>query len=97
MASPISPEGEGWKAVLQRAFIPWSDSGGESKIVRKWKGDWEYAVEVSVLRRLDTAVFNSFAVTVRTRTNKEESGPADRSHDGRAQSLSAICMSTVIS
>lgn len=36
---------------MQRALIPWENEasrvGKEGKEVKKWKGDWQFAVEVN--------------------------------------------------
>ncbi|WWD19842.1 hypothetical protein CI109_104309 [Kwoniella shandongensis] len=47
VSSPISSEGPGWTEVLRRALIPWDDeeTTTDDRAVRKWKGDWQFAVE----------------------------------------------------
>lgn len=49
ITSPLSPESIGWAALLRQALIPWTTTkvGKDSKEDKKWKGDWEYAVDVS--------------------------------------------------
>ncbi|KAK8853413.1 hypothetical protein IAR55_004119 [Kwoniella newhampshirensis] len=56
VSSPISSEGPGWKQVIKQALIPWDvdDKGKdnkeeivqEDKEVRRWKQDWQFAVEL---------------------------------------------------
>jgi origin recognition complex subunit 4 len=52
VASPLAPEGAGWKVVLRRALVPWTtpEAAGESdKTTRDWMEDWTFAVDVRLL------------------------------------------------
>jgi origin recognition complex subunit 4 len=48
--SPLSPDGIGWRELLRRALIPWEYGSDElvkqSKPVVRWKGDWQFAIDV---------------------------------------------------
>ena len=51
VSSPLCGDGIGWKEVMKHALIPWEpspeDARKEAREVKKWKGDWQFAVEVS--------------------------------------------------
>ena len=48
ISSPLSLDGIAWREMMKRTLIPWDEQDGrkESKDLRKWKGDWQFAVEV---------------------------------------------------
>lgn len=59
VTSPIAPGALGWRNLLRQALVPWASekpSKSEGKEERKWKGDWEYAVDVSVYASVLTRV-----------------------------------------
>ena len=48
--SPLSSDGPGWKEIMGRVLVPWEHGMGRTKEDReviKWKGDWQFAVDVS--------------------------------------------------
>ncbi|ORY31628.1 origin recognition complex subunit 4 C-terminus-domain-containing protein, partial [Naematelia encephala] len=49
VASPLAPEGMGWKELLRKGLVPWdgqeSATEKEDKAVRTWKDDWQFAIE----------------------------------------------------
>ena len=53
VSSPLAPDGIGWAGLLKSSLIPWDTEdaaektpGKEDKQAKKWKGDWQFAVEV---------------------------------------------------
>jgi len=50
VASPLTTEALGWKEVMKHALVPWeytsAEAGKEGREAKKWKGDWQFAVEV---------------------------------------------------
>lgn len=49
VTSPLAPGGLGWPTLLRHVLVPWhgeKPSNHYSREERKWRGDWEYAVDV---------------------------------------------------
>jgi origin recognition complex subunit 4 len=49
ITSPLAPGSAGWAALLRQVLVPWPQSKQTdmAKDERKWKTDWEFAVDVS--------------------------------------------------
>jgi origin recognition complex subunit 4 len=50
VTSPLAPGALGWRNLMRQTLIPWDgEKTGkhDTNELRKWRGDWEFAVEVS--------------------------------------------------